>query len=145
MPQCSDEKPLQSKARGRELGGAVAWWHPVGDEQGCCLKNVAETEACRHRAFGDQWQPQTSKIIITENSCLLLCLPLVLVVKNHYSVQFYDAKKKVFHGSRITLSFLRIWEIWGPRNTRLKTNALCPAFPFFFCHQVHFCGQNTQT
>lgn len=54
-------------------------------------------------------------------------------------------KKKVFHGSRITLSFLRIWEIWGPRNTRLKTNAVCPAFPFFFCHQVHFCGQNTQT
>lgn len=38
-------------------------------------------------------------------------------------------KKKVFHGSRITLSFLRIWEIWGPRNTRLKTNAGCSTFP----------------
>lgn len=87
----------------------ITWQHMVRDKQGCCLKNVAEIEDYRHNAFGEQWQPQTSKIIITKNSCLLICLPLILLVKNHYAVQFYgEKKKKIFNWNKITYSFLHI-------------------------------------
>lgn len=95
----------------------ITWQHVVGDKQGCCLKNVAEIEDCRHKAFGDQWQPQTSKIIITENSCLLICLPLILLVKSHYCVQFCGAKKSLMEAKLNHSSTFRRFEVQGTQKT----------------------------